>query len=196
MTLPPLVVNRSFATDFIAGEPPCFALGLVETDGRRMAFMGLKPDRDIPRDVLARGIRFGHCLLGHRDAVLCQFIFHFHGFGSYSALVNPANPLMRSILQTSVEHGDYLFLYLGPRGAGQRQVGTAFRSEPGELNLAGLGNNLPRMLSAKTTDEEYERGCRAFMLAPVPDSELLTWTCRDKTEYLDLQRDTVEMPSA
>ena len=30
MTLLPLVVNRSFATDSIAGEPPCFALGLVE----------------------------------------------------------------------------------------------------------------------------------------------------------------------
>ena len=191
MTLPPLVVNRSFVTDFNAGEPPCFALGLVETDGRRMAFMGLKPDREISRDVLARGLRFGHCLLGQRDTVLCLFVFHFYGFASYSALVNPANPLMRSILRTSVEHGDYLFLYLGPGKAG-----TAFRSGPGELNLAGLDDNMPRMLSANTTDEEYERGCRAFRRNPVPDSELLTWICRDKTEYLDLERDTIEMPAA
>ena len=190
MPLPPLFINRTFMVDLHAGEPPCFALGLVETDGRRMAFMGLKPNREIPRDILAMGIRFGHCLLGVRDAVLCLFAFQFYGFASYSALVNPANPVVRSILQTSVEHGDYLFLYLGPG-----QVGTAFRSEPGELNFAGLGNNLPRMLSANTTDEEYELGCRVFMRNPDPDSELLTWICRDKTEYLDLERDTVEIPS-
>jgi hypothetical protein len=42
--LPTLTVNRRFMTDFIAKEPPCLALGLVEVEGSQCAMMGSPHD--------------------------------------------------------------------------------------------------------------------------------------------------------
>lgn len=46
-TLPRLAVNRGFIAEFVAADPPCFALGLVKVDGARCALVALRPERAI-----------------------------------------------------------------------------------------------------------------------------------------------------
>ena len=108
--LPELVLSKVWQQDFDAAAPPCFALGIAEIGGRRMALMALKPDRGIPRAVFARGMALGHGLVGKDGAILIRFGFHFYEFACFTVLINPANPLMRPILAAMAETGDYLFI--------------------------------------------------------------------------------------
>jgi hypothetical protein len=62
-----------------------------------------------------------------------QFAFQFYGFETYNVLVNPNNHLVKRVLITMVESGDYFFFAISPN----RSV-TAFRSEIGQEKLAGL----------------------------------------------------------
>lgn len=57
-TLPELAVNRSFMAEFLAAEPSCFVLGLVEVGGTRCALVALRPEQSIPRHVTAGGDRW------------------------------------------------------------------------------------------------------------------------------------------
>ena len=50
-TLPTLTVNRRFMMDFIAQEPPCLALGLVEVEGSQCAMITLRLNEALPREV-------------------------------------------------------------------------------------------------------------------------------------------------
>jgi hypothetical protein len=52
-------------------------------------------------------------------------------------LVNPNNRLVKKVLMRMVESGDYFFFAISPN-----QSVTAFRSEIGQKNLAGLSTNL------------------------------------------------------
>jgi hypothetical protein len=65
--LPKLTVNRQFLSDFIAEEPPCLALGLVEEGASQCALIALRLRRQIPRAVSAAGFGFGPSLLGAGD---------------------------------------------------------------------------------------------------------------------------------
>ena len=53
--LPTLAVNRSFMAEFIAADPPCFALGLVEVEGEPCVLVALRPGQPIPSGVTAKG---------------------------------------------------------------------------------------------------------------------------------------------
>ena len=75
--LPKLTVNGQFIRDFIAAEPPCFALGLVEERKQECGFLALRPDEIIPREISAVGLNFGHALLGTAQFVVIQFAFEF-----------------------------------------------------------------------------------------------------------------------
>lgn len=142
---PRLTVNRQFMSDFLAAQPPCFALGLVEERDQQTGFLALRPERDIPSRITKAGIRFGHSLLGTAAFEVVHFAFEFYGFATYNVLVNPSNPLVRTVLTTMVENGDYFFFAVSQGAA------TAFRSEIGQENLAGLTMNLPRIRTSTTT---------------------------------------------
>ena len=189
--LPKLTINRDFMADFAEAEPPCFALGLVEIDDGQTGFLAMRPAKAIPRDVLNDGFQFGHALYGAREAVLSHLVFRFYGHTLYQALVNPAQPMVRSIVATMVERGDYLFFVLNP---GDRV--SAYRSEIGEENLSGMRDTLPRMQSATTTNDQYEQGVRAFVRNPEPEGVLMPWVCRDNPDYLDLTRNAVTLNPA
>jgi len=62
--LPKLAVNRGFISDFLADDPPCFALGMLEEGPRRCGCVALRFEKAIPQQVLDRGFDLGHCLLG------------------------------------------------------------------------------------------------------------------------------------
>ena len=92
-------------------------------------------------------------MLGTTEFEVIQFVFHFYGFETYNMLVNPNNRLVKKVLMRMVESGDYFFFAISPN-----QSVTAFRSEIGQKNLAGLSTNL-RQISRINND-----GC------PIPES--------------------------
>jgi hypothetical protein len=186
--LPRLTANRQFIHDFISAETPCFALGLVEERKRQRGFLALRPDRIIPPEITNAGFRFGHTLFGNADFEVVHFAFEFYGFNTYNVLVNPNNPLVKAVLTTMVESGDYFFFELSSNGSA-----TAFRSEIGEENLAGLKTNLPRIQRSVTTDAQYRKAVSDFQRNPEPPGVMLHWVCRDNAEYLDLTRDRLDL---
>jgi hypothetical protein len=189
--LPRLTANRQFISDFISAEAPCFALGTVEERKRQCGFLALRPDKVIPAQIENAGFRFGHTLFGNASFEVVHFAFEFYGFETYNVLVNPNNPLVQAVLTTMVESKDYFFFALSSNG-----IATAFRSEIGEDNLAGLKTNLPRIQQSKTTDAQYRKTVSAFMRNPEPPGTLLNWVCRDNVAYLDLSKDRLEMTPA
>ena len=189
--LPKLTVNGQFIRDFIAAEPPCFALGLVEERKQECGFLALRPDESIPPEISAVGFNFGHALLGTAEFEVIKFAFQFYGFETYNVLVNPNNHLVKRVLTTMVESGDYFFFAVNP----DRSV-TAFRSEIGQEKLAGLSTNLRQIQGSTTTDAQYQRALAQFRRHPDPPGQVLNWVCRDNVDYLDLTQDRLEMNPA
>ena len=190
--LPNLGVNRQFMSDFLSATTPCFALGLLEERKRPCGFLALRPNEVVPPEISAAGFQFGHSILGNANFEVVHFAFRFYGFKTYNVLVNPNNPLVRTVLTTMVESGDYFFFALNSEGSL-----TAFRSEFGEANLAGLRTNLRRIQRSTTTDAEYRRTVSSFQKNPDPPGLLLDWVCHDHLEYLDVANDYLELtPSA
>jgi hypothetical protein len=189
--LPELTVNRRFIQDFVSAEAPCFALGLVEEHGHTHGFLALRPDQEIPPEVTGAGFDFGHCLRGNKDFEVIQFVFEFSGYKSYNVLVNPNNPIVQTVLSTMIDNADYFFFAMNPSGGV-----TAFRSELGEDNSAGLKTNLPRIQQSTTNDLQYRKALSQFEKNPQPEGILLDWVCRDDEQYLDLSKDRLELTPA
>jgi hypothetical protein len=176
---------------FIAADPPCFAIGLVEERKRQYGFLTLRPGEIIPPAITNAGFRFGHSLLGTAASEVVHFAFALYGFKAYNVLVNPNNPLVQTVLTTMIESGDYFFFALDAHGGV-----TAFRSEIGQDNLAGLKTNLTRIRHSATTETQYRQAVSAFERNPQPAGAMLHWVCRDNAEYLDLTRDRLEFTPA
>lgn len=189
--LPILTVNREFMTEFLSAEAPCFALGLLEVENRERGFLAMRPEGVIPSDVTALGFNFGHGLLGTSQYEVIQFGFEFYGFGIYNVLINPNNPLVRTVLTTMVGSGDYFFFALNA----DRTV-TSFRSDIGQEDLAGLKTNFPRIQNSTTTDAQYRAALSSFAKNPQPPGTLFNWVCRDNPEYLDLSENRLDMNPA
>ena len=189
--LPRLTVNRQFMNDFLSADTPCFALGLVEERKRQCGFLALRPDEIIPPDISNAGFRFGHTLYGNADFEVVHFAFEFYGFKTYNVLVNPNNPLVKAVLTTMIESGDYFFFELNSNGSA-----TAFRSEIVQADLAGLKTNFPRIQRSTTSDAQYRKTVSSFEKNPEPPGVMLHWVCRDNVEYLDLTKDRLELTPA
>jgi hypothetical protein len=129
-----------------------------------------------------------HLLLFAQSPGAHHFAFEFYGFGTYNVLVNPNNHLVQTVLTTMVESGDYFFFAMNPN-----QSVTAFRSEIGRDDLAGLKSNLRRIQCSTTTDAQYQRALAQFRRRPDPPGQVLSWVCRDNVDYLDFTRDRLEM---
>jgi hypothetical protein len=186
--LPTLTVNRSFMREFIAADPPCFALGMVEERKRQYGFLALRPDQAIPAAVANRGFKFGHALLGNAAFEVIQFAFEFYGFQTYNVLVNPNNLLVQAVLAHMIEGGDYFFFALNPNDSV-----TAFRAAIGQETLTGLKANLARIQHSATTERQYRQALAQFAANPEPPGILLQWICRDNIDYLDLTTDRMAL---
>jgi hypothetical protein len=189
--LPRLTVNRRFTAAFLAEPTPCLALGLVEEGIGRCALIALRLEQALPRAVSAAGSRFGHALLDTGKWEVVHFAFEFYGFATYNVLINPSDPVARSVLRTMSDTGDYFFLALD-----SDRRATAFRSAVGASNLAGLQANLARIQGSATTEAQYRQAVSQFEKHPDPPGTLLTWVCRDNTEYLDLVQDRLVLRPA
>ena len=186
--LPTLTVNRSFMSAFIAAEAPCFAMGLVEEQGRPCGLLAMRPEAAIPDDVSDGGFNFGHPLYGGRAFEVIHFGFEFYGFGTYNVLVNPNNPLVQSVLERMIEDEDYFFFALDARG----HV-TAFRAEIGQDRLSQVKANLARIQGSGTTALQYDLAVSAFAEQPQPPGIMLNWVCWDRLDYLDLRHDRLDL---
>jgi len=190
--LPRLIVNGRFIGDFLAAPAPCCALGLLEERQTIRGLLALRPAEAIPPAVSNVGFNFGHSLLGTADFEVVHFAFQFYGFATYQVLLNPNNPLVRTVLKTMVASGDYFFLVLDPD-----QGVTAFRSDIEPQQWVGLKDHLERILRSKTTEAQYRQAVAHFQRKLKATDHYLNWVCRDTIEYLDLTQDRLEMsPSA
>src|SRR6266705_410689 len=178
---PALVVNRLFMQEFLAAEPPCFALGMVEERQRLCGMLALCLAEAIPAAIADRGFEFGHALFGNTTFAVLHFVLAFPGFQTYNVLINPNNLLVQAVLRTMLDDGDYFFFALQPQG----QV-TAFRAEIGSEGLAMLRANRARLQASTTTEDQYQRAVTSFTARPDPAGVLLPWVCRDQIAALDL----------
>jgi len=122
---------------------------------------------------------------------MVHFAFEFYGFATYNVLINPSDPVARSVLRTMSDTGDYFFLALD-----SDRRATAFRSAVGANNLAGLQANLARIQGSSTTEAQYRQAVSQFEKHPDPPGTPLTWVCRDNTEYLDPVQDRLVLRPA
>lgn len=189
--LPELAVNRGFMAEFLAAEPPCLALGLVEVEGARCALVALRPEEAIPRHVTAGGFRFGHALLGAEDWEIVHFAFEFYGFTTYNALINPSDSVVRQVLATMVGTGDYFFFALD-----SDRSTTAFRSDMGAANVAGLKANMACIQDSTMNEAQYRAAVSRFERRPEPPGTLLVWVCRGNADHLDLERNRLVLRPA
>jgi hypothetical protein len=178
---PALVVNRLFMQEFLAAEPPCLALGMVEEHQRLCGMLALRLDEAIPAAIADRGFEFGHTLFGNAAFVVLHLVFAFPGFQTYNVLMNPNNLLVQAVLRTMLDDGDYFFFALQPQG----QV-TAFRADIGHEDLAVLRANRARLQQTTTTEAHYQQALTAFAAHPDPAGILLHWVCRDQIAAVDL----------
>lgn len=189
--LPTLTLNRSFMQAFIAADPPCFAMGLVEEHGRPCGFLGLRPEVSIPADITNQGFNFGHSLYESSAFEVIHFAFEFYGFKTYNVLINPNNPIVQAVLQRMIENGDYFFFALEATGRA-----TAFRAEIEQDNLSQIKANFSRIRQSMTTKTQYDLALCAFEDDPRPEGTLLQWVCCDQIDYLDLTTDRMELKPA
>jgi len=191
VSLPKLAVNRQFMSEFIAADPPCLALGLVEVGDIRCALVALRPREALPRSVTDGGFGFGHSLLGSSSWEVVHFAFEFYGFETYNALINPSDPVAKAVLDTMVRTGDYFFF-----APSSDRSTTAFRSSIGTDNLAGLKANMARIKASTTSEAQYHLAVSQFEKRPEPPGTLLTWVCRGNTDHLDLVHDRLLLSPA
>jgi hypothetical protein len=159
---PALVVNRLFMQEFLAAEPPCFALGLVEERQRLCGMLALRLDQEMPAAVADGGFEFGHALFGNTTFAVLHLVFAFLGFQTYNVLINPSNPLVQAVLRTMLDDGEYFFFALNAQG----HV-TAFRADIGVEGLAVLRANRARLQQATTTGEQSSRPSRRSPPIPI-----------------------------
>jgi hypothetical protein len=187
--LPKLALNRRFAQDLLAARAPSCGIGVVEERRQLYALLALRPGAIIPDGLSARGFEFGHALYGNARYEVIHFAFEFRGFDTYHVLLNPSDPLVRSVVQRMVDRGGYFILALDPC-----QRVTAFRAELGNNSLVSLVDNFPRIMLSSTTDAQYQKALAQFRRNPDPPGTVLEWVCREDLSYLDLTEDRIELP--
>ena len=188
---PALVVNRLFMQAFLATEPPCLALGMVEERQQLCGMLALRLDETIPPAIADRGFEFGHALFGNTTFAVLHLVFAFPGFQTYNVLINPNNVLVQAVLRTMLDDGDYFFFALQPQG----QV-TAFRADIDSAGLAVLRANRTRLQASTTTEDQYQHAVTSFAAHPDPAGVVLQWVCRDQITALDLTTNRLTLTPA
>jgi hypothetical protein len=188
---PALVVNRLFMQEFLAVDPPCLALGMVEERQRLCGMLALRIDEVMPSAIADRGFEFGHALFGNTTFAVLHLVFAFPGFQTYNVLLNPNNLLVQTVLRTMLDDGDYFFFALNPQG----HV-TAFRADIGSEGLAVLRANRARLQASTTTEDQCQQALTSFAAHPDPAGILLHWVCRDQVAAVDLTTDRMTLTPA
>ncbi|KPX67574.1 hypothetical protein ALP66_02847 [Pseudomonas amygdali pv. photiniae] len=186
--LPRLTLNRQFVYDLIEAEVPACALGVIEVHEHQFGLLAIRPSDNFPDGTSSEGFELGHSLLGTADYEVVHFAFNFHGVDTYNVLVNPCNPLIKTVVSNMIQRGHYFILVIRPDNGV-----TVFRAGGDSDDLAGLKENLPRILTSSTTAAQYENAVTRFQKRPYPPGVLVTWACRDDPAYLDISNDRLDL---
>jgi hypothetical protein len=186
--LPKLIVNRQFIHDFFEESSPCCAIGVIKDRKKELGLLAIKPSEFIPDEVTNQGFRFGNSLYGSSGFEVIHFSFEFYGFKAYNVLINPNNKISRLVLNMMIESKEYFIIVLNPNN----NV-VAFKSEIAGDILFGLRDNLLKINSSTTSDFEYMDAFLSFSKNTNPVGEMLNWVCYDKDEYLDIERDILDL---
>ncbi|MGJ0637717.1 hypothetical protein [Xenorhabdus bovienii] len=188
--LPRLIMNGRFISKLITSPSPCFALGYVEEKGIKIGCIALCPETPIPTMTTERGFRFGHSVLGVGvNAVpVLHFAFEFYDRVTYHGLVPTGNPIIKAVLTTMCESGDYFFFAINPDHAI-----TTFRAQLQSGDLSGLKRNQQLFGDARCTPEEYNKVVEIFTQNPEPPGKVMKWVCRNNWSYLDLKTTPLEL---
>ena len=181
--LPRLTVNELLIRDLMSAQSPCFALGYVEDRKEKRGFIAVRPEEPIPYQVTRKGMNFGHSILGTSKYKVLHFAFEFYGHATYHGLVPAGNPIVQAVISTMLETQDYFFFAINPD-----QTLTIFRSQLEYHDLAGLRTNRKQLGEEYCSEEHYERAVSAFTEKPNPPGKVMTWTCRNNWDYLDLKK--------
>jgi len=76
--------------EFLAAEPPCFALGMVEERQKQCGVLALRVDEVIPTAIADGGFQCGHALCGTTAFAVLHVVFAFPGFQTYNVLIKSA----------------------------------------------------------------------------------------------------------
>ena len=186
----PLTFNKRFLRAFIDAEAPCAALGLVEEAGQTRGFVAARTNESLPDHTAQAGFDFGSELLGTDRYQLIHFILHFQGFQTYDILLNPNNPLVRTVVEVMRETEQYFFFMFNEGEL------VAFQESMGQQNLDWFSSYGNVVHTATTTPEEYERGLQGITKSDrFLHGKLLDWVCRNDVSFLDLQEDRLEVRS-
>ena len=86
---PALVVNRLFMQAFLAADPPCLALGMVEEQQRLCGMLALRLDEAIPEAIADRGFEFGHALFGNTTFAVLHLVCRVPGVSDLQCVDQP-----------------------------------------------------------------------------------------------------------
>jgi hypothetical protein len=178
-TLPTLTANRQFMLDFIGEKAPCVSLGLVEAEGSQCAMIVLRLNQPLPKKISAAGFAFGHRFIAGGDWEVVHFGFEFYDFGTYHVLINPGDPVVRVLLRTMMEIGDYFIFALD-----SDRSTAAFRSDIAPDNLIWPELNMARIEGSTTTEALYEEAVSLF--GECPDQRRhrpRPWPCRTPVSH-------------
>jgi hypothetical protein len=96
--------------------------------------------------------------------------------------------MVKTVLNIMTENKDYFFFVLNPDNKA-----ITFRSVMETENLAGLKDNMPKIMDANTTDDEYNKISESFKKNSTSKENILNWVCRNNIYYLDLSEDRIEI---
>lgn len=186
--LPKLALNAKFIQSFINAETPCCAMGIIEERNKKYGLLALRLNEEIPNEVTAKGFNFGHSLLGTGSYEVLHFGFEFYGYETYNVIINPNNHIAQKVLDMMIENESYFILVLNP----DNNV-IVFKSEISETDLIGFKTNITRIKNSRTTSDEYLKAVLDFDENPEPEGELINWACHNNIEFLDLDKERIEL---
>ena len=126
--------------------------------------------------------------MGTTSFEVIHFAFEFYGYRTYNVLLNPNNPIVRAVITTMIDSGEYFFFALHPK-----KGVTTFRAEIDSTALAGMTATRTRLQRSTTTEAQYRQALADFAAHPQPPGTLLQWVCHENVDYLDLTTDRLEM---
>jgi hypothetical protein len=180
--LPPLTFNGLFLRSFVNEEPPCAALGVVETAGREKGFIALKAEKEISN--YHEGFDLGTQLLGNNGFAVLHMILNFNEDNVYDVLLNPGAPATKRVMRLWKETRDYFFFVIKDGGL------TAFHQELDtswyEYDYFGV------MELSKNTESQYDRAVRSFKKNKMGHGTFLYMNYQDNTEFLNLKENRFE----
>ncbi len=180
--LPPLTFNELFLRSFINEDPPCAALGVVETAGRKKGFIALKAEKEITN--YSEGFDLGTQLLGNDRFAVLHMILNFSDDNIYDVLLNLGAAATKRVLRLWKETGDYFFFVMKDSGltAFHQKIDTPWY----EYNYFGI------MERSKSTESQYDRAVQSFRRNNMGHGAYLYMNYQDNTDFLDLKDNRFE----